>query len=863
MAEIKPQKNGPLRVSGLREIKNSRGDAVPTKERIFLCRCGASKTKPYCDGTHVRTGFTDEKSDDRVADRLDRYPGDRITIRDNRGQCSHAGFCTSGLPGVWRQGVEPWIDPNGAPPDAIKQTIRHCPSGALAWEEDGTVVTDWHDHPEIQIARDGPYRVRGGIELVDEAVGDGVGKEHFALCRCGESRNKPFCDGSHWYAGFHDDEGLTISTAARAAEERREQWIQVGKSDAFPEDEVRAVTVGERQVAVVRTESGPFALDGRCPHQGGPLTEGTLCDGALRCPWHGYDFALKNGKGIGNDLTVERLEVRDEQGVVEVAAPKPRRSQWTVSHVVAETLVQWGVDTVFGMVGHSNLGMAEAIRVQTERGKMRYFGIRHEGAASFACSGYAKVSGRPAACLSIAGPGATNLLTGLWDAKVDRAPAIALTGQVQTQVLGPGAFQDIDLKSAFEAVTRFSQTVLADSDHAELTSLALKSAIVERDVGHLILPDEVQTLDAGEEAPGHPEGRISPTAITPPKSAIDMAMYRINRARRPAIIVGYGARDGMPQVIELAEALRCPVITTFKAKGQISDAHPHGAGVLGRSGTPVASWFMSQAELLIVFGASFAQHTGIDRRKPIIQVDFDRMTLGKFHRVEEAIWGDIAISARLMREKIADYADHRDQTAELAERWEAWREEKARRARRDHGNGLDSAAVFAALSRAVPKDAVMPVDVGSNTYSFGRYFECERQTVLLSGYLGSIGFAFPAALGAWAAVAPGRRVVSVSGDGGFGQYMAELNTAVKYGMDIVHVLLNNDELGKISREQRDGEWQVWQTDLRNPGFAEYAKLCGGFGIRVERAEELEGALAAALESGTPAIVEIITDPLLT
>ena len=199
---------------------------------------------------------------------------------------------------------------------------------------------------------------------------------------------------------------------------------------------------------------------------------------------------------MGNDLEVETLEVREEEGRVEVSVPQPKRSNWTISHVIAETMVEWGVDTVFGMVGHSNLGMAEAIRVQEERGTMRYFGIRHEGAAAFAASGYAKVSGKPAACLSIAGPGATNLLTGLWDAKVDRAPILALTGQVNTQVLGPGAFQDIDLASAFEAVANFSQTVLPGSDHAALASLALKSAIVERNVSHLILPDEVQVLDA-------------------------------------------------------------------------------------------------------------------------------------------------------------------------------------------------------------------------------------------------------------------------------------------------------------------------------------------------------------------------------
>jgi len=154
------------------------------------------------------------------------------------------------------------------------------------------------------------------------------------------------------------------------------------------------------------------------------------------------------------------------------------------------------------------------------------------------------------------------------------------------------------------------------------------------------------------------------------------------------------------------------------------------------------------------------------------------------------------------------------------------------------------------------------VDVGDNTYSFGRYFECRRQTVIMSGYLGSIGFAFPAAMGAWAA-APDRKVVSISGDGGFGQYMGEFQTAVKYGMNVTHVLLNNSELGKISKEQRDGAWDVWQTGLHNVNFAEYARLCGGVGIRVSKAGELRAAFGRALAVDGPSLVEVVTDPLLT
>ncbi len=859
---ISLEKDGPLKVAGLTGFFNSRGEAIAAKKTIFLCRCGASRNKPFCDGTHTAIGFTDEKSDARVPDRLETYEGGEVTVLDNRGVCSHAGFCTSGLPAVWRTAVEPWIDPDGASKTEIVEIIRKCPSGALSYLEDGQAQTAFHESAEVQVSRDGPYYVRGEVALEGVDFGEGASREHYVLCRCGASRNKPFCDGSHWYAGFHDDEALTISKAAKAKEAGEETWVQVGTASDFDEGEVRALTAGEKQAAVVRLNGELHALDGRCPHQGGPLGEGNLCEGALRCPWHGYDFDLKTGKGRGNEHAVETLKVREQDGQVEIALPKPKRSEWTISHVIAETLVEWGVDSVFGMVGHSNLGMAEALRIQEGRGKLRFFGVRHEGAAAFACAGYAKVTGRPAACLSIAGPGATNLLTGLWDAKVDRAPAIALTGQVQTQVMGPGAFQDIDLASAFEAVARFSQTVLPGSDPAELASLAAKNALVERDVAHLILPDEVQVLDAGKAGPGRPEGRLAPTAITPPRQSLDYALARIARAERPLIIVGYGARDGMAEVTALAEALNCPVITTFKAKGQIGDDHSLGGGVLGRSGTPVASWFMNESDLLIVFGASFSHHTGIEPRKPTIQVDFDRMALGKFHGVDEPVWGDIGVTATLLREGLPASRACRDQRAELAERWQAWRGEKEARAAKDDGKGVNSAILFERLAKAVPADAILSVDVGNNTYSFGRYFECRAQSVLMSGYLGSIGFGFPAAMGAWAANT-GRKVVSISGDGGFGQYLAEFTTAVKYGMDITHVLLNNAELGKISKEQRDGEWKVWQTTLANPSFADYATLCGGIGIRVESAGQLAAAFQAALAAEGPALVEIMTDPLLT
>ncbi len=884
---IKPREHASLRVDGLENLLDAKGNAISTagrgKGNIALCRCGHSKSKPFCDGSHRNTDFRGTKLTDGESDVRADYRGDGVTVHDNRGICSRTGYCTDQLPEVFLMGQEPWIDAAGAPGERVAEQTRRCPSGALSHSVDGVEHRDQDRAPTIQVVAAGPYLVTGGVELLDTERGEGASLEHYALCRCGHSKNKPFCDGTHWYVDFGDpgldttaqkamaqdttapDAESVVGSGADPGAENRIVWHKVAELDELPEGRVKTATAGEQSIALSHFNGEYGALENRCPHQGGPLGEGSIENGSLRCPWHGWDFNPLTGSGKQADTVTFPVELRDDG--VYVAVEEAVAEVRTVSDVMVETMVNWGVTHVFGMVGHSNLGVAEAVRRQEEAGKLTFIGIRHEGAAAFACSGFAKLTGRPAACLAIAGPGATNLLTGLWDAKVDRAPVLALTGQVNTQVFGPGAFQEVDLAAAFKPVAAFSQTVLPNSNHAELMNLALKTAIVERNVGHLIFPDEVQVIPReGVEASG-PEGRLSPVGIEPAAASIEAAAELIEKAQRPAVIVGYGARDAMDGVVRLADLLNAPVLTTFKAKGLISDRHPLAAGVLGRSGTPIASWFMNEADLLLVFGASFSDHTGIEETKPIVQVDFERMALGKSHKVDVPVWGEIGATAAALCDRLGNITGTPgapstiDPRAEIAERWKLWRAEKESRARADHGRGINSAAIFAVLTATAPDDAVIAVDVGNNTYSFGRYFECANQAVLMSGYLGSIGFGFPAAMGAWAA-APERAIIAVTGDGGFGQYMGEFTTAVKYGMNITHLLLNNGELGKISKEQLAGGWQVWQTSLINPDFAEFARNCGGHGVRVEEVGALEDAILAGLAYDGPALIEVIADPEL-
>jgi thiamine pyrophosphate-dependent acetolactate synthase large subunit-like protein/nitrite reductase/ring-hydroxylating ferredoxin subunit len=637
-------------------------------------------------------------------------------------------------------------------------------------------------------------------------------------------------------------------------------WHKI--DDPPAEGRVRAAIVDGRSVALTRCGGRLGALDNHCPHQGGPLGEGSIENGWLRCPWHGYDYHPTTGRppaGFSDAPAAYPVEEREDGAYV--ALPDLPELARSVSDVLVQTLVAWGVDTVFGMVGHSNLGFADALRRAEERGELRYIGIRHEGAAAFAAAAYGKLTGRPAACFAIAGPGSTNLLTGLYDAKLDGAPVLAISGQVPSKVLGRGAFQDVDLSAVFRDVALSTVTITADSDHAELAATAVKHALDGRGVAHLVLPDEVQRRPApATAAPARPDGRRADLSVAPAPGPLAEARAALRTARRPVLIVGQGARGAAEEVRELAERLGAPVLTTFRAKGLLPDTHPLGAGVLGRSGTPVASWLMNEADLLLVVGASFANHTGIAPYKPIVQVDDSPAAIGRFHPVTVGLLADAAVTLRALRDGLRDGAVAAlDQRPDVAARWAIWRAEKARRAADDRGRGVASAAVFAALTEHCPADAVITVDVGNHAYSFGRYFESSGQPVLMSGYLGSIGFGYPAALGAWAATLGARPVVAVTGDGGFGQYLAELTTAVKYGMAIKHVLLDNRALGKISKEQLAGQLPVWQTSLVNPGFAEYARCCGATGIPVARAEELADGMKALFAADGPALLHVHAD----
>ena len=209
--KILPLPNGPYYLLNNMEMKvvpnlqNSQGQELSNVRGIALCRCGGSKNKPFCDGTHGTNGFKSEKLTDGSKDKRDNYVGKKITIHDNRGICSHIGYCTNSLPKVFKLKQEPWIDPDGETEKEIIQSTKKCPSGALSHSIDGKEHRDQDRKPLVTVSKNGPYFVTGEIELLGESFGEGASKEHYTLCRCGASKNKPFCDGTHWEIKFKDE----------------------------------------------------------------------------------------------------------------------------------------------------------------------------------------------------------------------------------------------------------------------------------------------------------------------------------------------------------------------------------------------------------------------------------------------------------------------------------------------------------------------------------------------------------------------------------------------------------------------------------------------------------------------------------
>ena len=527
--------------------------------------------------------------------------------------------------------------------------------------------------------------------------------------------------------------------------------------------------------------------------------------------------------------------------------------QKNVSDVIIEQMAEWGIKFVFGIPGTSSLGLVDAIR---KNNKLKYVQVRHEQTAAFMASAYGKLTGHIAACLTIAGPGATNLATGLYDAKLDHSPVLALTGLVKRQLIGPGSFQEIDQHSFFEPICVFNHTLMSEDHTTTLITLAIKHALVDRGVSHISVPNDIQKLKCNATVLPM-EGRIPNNNITQCEHLIRQAASVIDEARRPVIISGFGVLSQGEKLLRLAQKISSPIVTTFRGKGVIDEDNELCVGSHGTIGSTAAARIIRESDLLIVIGSSFSDMTQIPEKKTI-QIDINPMMIAKKYPVVVGLWGNSSevlsqLTKAVSRKRNEEYLA---EIVELKKKWISVLSQEADSSRVP----IRPQYIIKVLNEKIDSNAIISLDVGENGWWFGRNFLMKHtQKMMMSGYLASMGTGLPGALAAQLAY-PEKQVVCITGDGGFSMVMEDFLTAVKYELPIKVFLFNNRQLGMIMQEQKVENYPNWQTDLYNCDFADYAKNCGGIGISVRDPKELEGAVEEALSLEKPVIVDINTDP---
>jgi pyruvate oxidase len=526
----------------------------------------------------------------------------------------------------------------------------------------------------------------------------------------------------------------------------------------------------------------------------------------------------------------------------------------TVSDIMIEQMAELGLRHVFGIPGTSILGVVDSIK---KNDKITFIQVRHEQTAALMASAYGKLTGHVAACLTVAGPGATNLATGLYDAKLDNSPVVAMTGMVKRQLIGPGSFQEIDQYSFFEPLTVFNKILMSKDQTTSLSTLAIKHSIIDRGVSHIGIPNDVQKLPYTDNIVPF-EGNFPNKATRPADSLMKKAADIIDQSERPVIIAGFGAMGNGEVLLNFAKRINAPITTTFRAKGIIDEDDPLYVGSHGGIGSTSSTILVDDADLIIVIGSSFSDMTQIPEKKTV-QIDIDPLMIARKYPVEVGLIGNcseiLPIIYGLVEEK--NRPEYLEEIEKLNQDWKNLLNEEADSTK----TPLRAPYILKVLNDKISDNAVITLDVGEHCWWFGRNFWMKKsQKMVMSGYLATMGFGLPAALAAQI-IYPNRQVVCIAGDGGFSMLMADFLTAVKNKLPITVFIFKNQQLGMIMQEQKMEGYENWQTELQNLDYAAYARQCGGVGITVKTPEELPDAVEQALSTNKPVIVDIDTDPM--
>jgi len=535
----------------------------------------------------------------------------------------------------------------------------------------------------------------------------------------------------------------------------------------------------------------------------------------------------------------------------------------TTSDLIVERLLEWGVDRCFGVVGDQVNGFVEAMRTRADR--FRFVTVRHEEAAVLAAVGHAKFTGRPAAVLATAGPGALHLLNGLFDARMDGVPLIAITGLAQHDAIGTHMLQDVPIDRIVAEVCPYNERVMGRAHALPVVDLAVRSALANRTPSHITIPIDVQSATEDTPSPKNVAGHLSvstaPATVLPPAGQLAAAAEVLNACERVVICAGAGARGSGELVEAAAELLDAPIVKAGLGKDAVPDDSPFTTGGFGLIGTPASREVLAHCDGFLIIGSasSYAEFWPEPGRARAVQIDLAADRIGLRYPVEVGLVGH----ARPTMEALLPMLTRRgaqpflERARELVAADRALLADQAADLRRP----MRPQVVTHVLSGLLPDRAIVTGDAGANTFVSSRLQLRRGMQFSFSGTLATMGSAVPYAIGAQIAY-PDRPVVAVLGDGAMAMGLGELATLAHHALPVTVVVLRNHALGLEIWEQTalQGNPQ-YGCEVPPIRFADAARACGVAGWSVEDPGEVHDALAAALAHEGPALVEIVVDAL--
>ncbi|ALJ38999.1 pyruvate oxidase [Azospirillum brasilense] len=536
----------------------------------------------------------------------------------------------------------------------------------------------------------------------------------------------------------------------------------------------------------------------------------------------------------------------------------------TASDILVDVLVDWGVDTIFGMPGDGINGIVEALRRRQD--EIRFIQVRHEEAAAFAACGYAKFTGRLGVCIATSGPGGLHLLNGLYDAKLDHQPVLAITGLQYHDLVGTYTQQDVELDKVFQDVALYNQRIMGAAHVRNIANLACRTALAHRGVSHITIPVDLQEQGIGADmrAPrnvkGHNTALFAPQLPVPSEAQTRRAVEILDAGKRVVILAGQGALRATDQLERLADKLGAVIVKALLGKAAVPDDSPFTTGQVGLLGTAPSQEALETCDTLLIAGSTFPyiEYYPKPGQARAIQIDIDAARIGLRYPVEAGLVGDCGLALDILTERVRRHEDRSFlKTAQAGKaEWMTLMEERGTRP----DLPMKPQVVAWELGKRLSDTAIVACDSGTIATWWARQIPARRgQMHSLSGNLATMAPGVPYAIAAQLAH-PGRQVVAYVGDGGFSMLMADFATAVKYKLPIKVIINNNNSLGQIKWEQIAmlGNPE-YVCDLQPIDFAKVAEACGGRGFTITDPKDCGATLDAALAHPGPVVVDCLVD----